>query len=158
MKLETTVRSCIQCQYFFNDASLEKRESFIDELLSNKYRPDLAEKAVEFYETHINVEQARNDGILRSEEYLRYWTTKFNSQSFEKRKNWAKTNWTNVTEDIRDWKKEQCCEFGRLLDNRCSVTGFSIDDVNESISIDRIWDDGRYIHQDCMILWWPCNR
>lgn len=155
---QRTVRSCIHCQFLFNDATVAQRESFMDELLSNKYRPDLADKAVQFYETHINDEEARSDGILRSEEYLQYWTTKFNSQSFEKRKAWTKTNWTNVTEDIRDWKKEQCCEFGRRLDNRCSVTGFSVDDVKESISMDRIWDDGRYTEQDIMLLWWPYNN
>ena len=44
------------------------------------------------------------------------------------------------------------------MDNRCLVTGFQIDDVQESISIDRIWDDGRYTEEDCMPLWWPCNR
>ena len=62
------------------------------------------------------------------------------------------------TEDIRDWTEKQCCEFGRLLDNRCLVTGFRINDVSKSISIDRIWDDGRYREEDCMPLWWPCNR
>jgi hypothetical protein len=152
------VRSCTHCQYLFGDATVAQRESFVDELLSNNYRPDLADKALDFYENGTSDEEARSDGILRSEEYLQYWTDKFNSQSFESRKAWTQTNWTNVTKDIRDWEEKDCCKFGRLLDNRCLVTGFSIDDVSESISIDRIWDDGHYTEQDCMLLWWPCNR
>jgi hypothetical protein len=63
-----------------------------------------------------------------------------------------------VTEDIRDWNEQQCCEFGRLFDNRCVVTGFQPEVVQQSISVDRIWDDGRYTEQDCMPLWWPLNR
>jgi hypothetical protein len=38
------------------------------------------------------------------------------------------------------------------------VTSFRIDEVENSISVDRIWDDGHYTEQDCMLLWWPCNR
>ena len=155
---QRTVRSCTHCQFFFSDATLEQREEMMDVLLSNKYRPDLSDKALECYESGLNDEEARRYGILRSNEYRNYWATKFGRQSFERRKDMAKTTWTNVTEDIRDWTLGECCEFGRVFDNRCLVTGFRIDDVKESITVDRMWDDGRYTEQDCMLLWWPCNR
>lgn len=56
---QRTVRSCTHCQYFFNDATLLQRERLLDELLSNKYRPDLADKALEFYEIDTNDEEAK---------------------------------------------------------------------------------------------------
>jgi hypothetical protein len=155
---QKTVRSCTHCQFLFNDATLEERETLIDDLLSKKYRPDLGDKSLELYESDASDGEAKIQGILRSNKHRKYWAAKFESQSLEKRQAWTATNWTNVTEDIRDWTENQCCEFGRLLDNRCLVTGFQIKDANESISIDRIWDDGHYTQQDCMLLWWPCNR
>ena len=59
----------------------------------------------------------------------------FKSQSLESRKNWTEGSARNKakTKDIGDWSEEQYCEFGRYLDNICLVTGFSIDDVHESI-------------------------
>ena len=154
------VRSCTHCQFFFNDATLEQRESLISEFLSNKYRPDLADRALKFYESDVNDEKARREGIFRSNNHRKYWVSKFESQSLEKRQAWSEghARMKAKTEDIRDWDEEQCCEFGRLLDNRCLVTGFGIQVVQESISIDRIWDDGRYRGEDCMPLWWPLNR
>ena len=155
---QTTVRSCTFCQFLFNKESLARREQMIDELLSNRYRPNLADLALELYENKTTDQEATIQGIDRINNHCDYWAAKWNSQSFEHRTAWAATSWTNVTEDIRDWTQDDCCEFGRLFDNRCVVTGFSPDDVQESISIDRIWDDGRYTEQDCMPLWWPLNR
>lgn len=157
---QRTVRSCTHCQFFFHKASLAERETLIDELLSNKYRPELADQSLSLYESDANDEAARRDGIVRSSNYQKYWATKFSNQSLEKRAAWSKGNvkMKTKTDDIRDWTEKQCCEFGRLLDNRCLVTGFSVDAVKESISMDRIWDDGRYTEQDIMLLWWPCNR
>jgi hypothetical protein len=103
-------------------------------------------------------EEASKLGIMRSNEHRKYWAIKFDQQSLEKRTAWTKTNWTNVIEDIRDWEEKDCCKFGRILDNRCLVTGFSINDVKQSISMDRIWDDGHYTEPDVMLLWRPCNR
>lgn len=157
---QKTVRSCTHCQFLFNDATTVQREEIIDELLSNKYRPELADKALELYETDKNDEEAIEQGIIRSNRHQNYWTTKFSQQSLEKRTAWSKGNVRMKTKNncIRDWSEKQCLEFGRIFDNRCLVTGFSIDDVKESISMDRIWDNGRYREQDCMLLWWPLNR
>jgi hypothetical protein len=44
-----------------------------------------------------------------------------------------------------------------LSATRGLVTGFRMDEVEASISVDRIWDYGRYCEQDFMPLWWPCN-
>jgi hypothetical protein len=52
------------CQFLFNVVTTIQRENFI-ELLSNKYRPDLGDKAVKFNVTHTNAKEARSDGILR---------------------------------------------------------------------------------------------
>lgn len=155
---QRTVRSCTHCQFLFNDATTIQREEMIDDLLSDRYRPDVADKVLELYEIDANDEKAREQGIFRSNMHQNYWNNKFSSQSLKRRQAWSEGHMKTKTEDIRDWNKEQCCEFGRMLDNRCLVTGFQITDVNESISIDRIWDDGHYTEQDCMLLWWPLNR
>jgi hypothetical protein len=81
-------------------------------------------------------QEANKQGVIRSNKHCKYWTTKFDQQSLERRADWSVTSWTTITEDIRDWSEKQCCEFGRLLDNRCLVSGFLIDDIQGSISID----------------------
>jgi hypothetical protein len=56
---QRTVRSCIHCQYLFCDATMVQREFFIDELLSPDYRPDLADRALDLFESGINDDDAR---------------------------------------------------------------------------------------------------
>jgi hypothetical protein len=89
---QTTVRSCTHCQFLFNDATLQQRESFIDELLSDSYCPELADKVLELYETGANDEEARMNGIDRSNKHRKYWASKFDSQSLEKRQAWTATH------------------------------------------------------------------
>ena len=69
---QRTVRSFTHCQFLFNDASVIEREEMIDELLSNKYRPDFADKALELYEMNTNDDETRGDGIIRSSKYRIY--------------------------------------------------------------------------------------
>jgi hypothetical protein len=110
---QRTVRSCTHCQFLFNDASVMQRESFIVELLlSNKYRPDLADKALDFYEMGEDDDEARMRGIIRSKNHRNYWAAKFESQSLEKRQAWTKTNWTTVTEDILIGRKSNAVTLG----------------------------------------------
>lgn len=55
----------------------------------------------------MKYEETKKQEILRLNNYQKYWTSKFSSQSIENRKDGTATNWTNVIEDIRDWNEEQ---------------------------------------------------
>ena len=77
----------------------------IDELLSNRYRPNLADLALELYENETSDQEAAIQGIHRlNNHHLNnhrdYWAAKWNSQSLEEITRWTATNWTNVTEAI----------------------------------------------------------
>jgi hypothetical protein len=64
---QKTVRSCTHCQFFFHKASLAERKTLIDDILSDRYNPDLADKALDFYDKSDDV--ARREGIERSSSY-----------------------------------------------------------------------------------------
>jgi hypothetical protein len=82
---QTTVRSCLFCQFLFNKESLARREQMIDELLSTRYRPNLADLALELYESETTDQEAAIQGIHRLNNHRDYWAAKWKSQSFEER-------------------------------------------------------------------------
>lgn len=165
-----TVRSCFFCQFFFGKMSPEKRQCAISDLLSSKYRPELGDKVLDCYENDSTDVDAKSQGVDGKETYFsrKYWATKYFDQGPEEKERKRLADVSKTTgkpkgkagkPDIRKWRDEnECCEFGRLFDNRCIVTGFTISDGVGSISMDRIWDiDGVYTPNDVMLLWAPLN-
>jgi hypothetical protein len=163
---QRTVRSCTHCQFLFRACSFTDRELMIDALLSRAYCPDLGDLALSLYEDGTTDDDARNQGICRSNDYSKYWAAKYDSQSEDNREKRAQANIRKSTgkiggrtgrPDIRKWKDEnECCEFARGMNNRCVVTGFGIN-IIKGIVMDRVWDDGEYCVDDVMLLWGPCN-